>query len=391
MASRVSSVIQRPAPRVGVRMALDGQVGTRGVPVRSALVGAGVAAAALIGAAVFVSSTTEAIDDPAAYGWVWDTKPEIISNDDPIAMVTDIISSDEIVAAGDARCGQLEVDGLIRTACALTPVKGSMQLRVADGRPPAGPSEVALGSRVLDDLGVGIGDRVTLTGVEGSDFETIVVGQAVGPLTDARIPGETLHVSPELFAALLPADVVGEFTGRFVPFRYADGVDAAGFEDELERSYALDFTSDSYAEPPSLLSLLDEMRWLFVASAAFLGVIGAVGLTHFLVVSVRRRRPDFGVLRAMGLRRPDVRHAVSWQAAAATGVGVAIGAPLGVVLGRSAWQIVVADLGLAAEPTSAGWAVVGVVLVSVAGAAVLAIGPGWLAARPSPAESLRSE
>lgn len=392
IAARVSTMIERPVPRLGIGMALDGHLGAHGVPVRSALVGAAVAAAGLVGAVVVVSSTTRVIDDPASYGWMWTSKPDVIADDASIGpMLEELVASDDIDAVGDGRCGRFEVQGTPRMACALTPVKGSMQLRVADGRAPDGAAEVALGSEVLDELDVGVGDQVTLTGVDGSDVDVTVVGRAIGPLVFARIPGESVQVAPDLMAELAPPELVGDFWFGFVGLRYAPGVDASVFESQLQQEQPLAFTTASYAAPPSLLAQLDDMRWLFLAGAGFLVVIGMVGLTHFLVVSVRRRRPEFGVVRAMGLRRTEVRRSVSWQAATVTGLGVAIGAPLGVVFGRAAWQFVVADQGLAAEPTSAGWAVLGVVLVSVAGGAALAVGPGWLAARPTPADSLRSE
>jgi putative ABC transport system permease protein len=340
---------------------------------------------------VFVTSTADAIDDPKAYGWVWTSTPDITATDDAVAMVMEVVERDEIEAAGDVRCGQVRIEDLTRPACALTAIKGSMQLTVADGRVPAGSTEVAVGSRVLDDVDAGIGDQVALTSVDGTEVTATVVGQAVGPMSTVRHAGDAVHVAPELADVLLPVEIVGEFSERFVGFRYADGVDGAALEAELAEQYPLDFPYYAHPEPPSLLSLLDQMRWLFLAAAAFLAAVGVVGLGHYLIVSVRRRRREFGVLRAIGLRRAQVRRTVSWQAATATGVGVTIGAPFGVVLGRNAWLLVVADEGLAVEPASAWWAVAVVIAVAVVGAAVLGAGPGWLVSRRSPAESLRVE
>jgi hypothetical protein len=48
-----------------------------------------------------------------------------------------------------------------------------------------------------------------------------------------------------------------------------------------------------------------------------LALFGAATLLHLLVVSVTRRRPETGLLKALGFVRRQVAVAVSWQAAIA--------------------------------------------------------------------------
>jgi predicted lysophospholipase L1 biosynthesis ABC-type transport system permease subunit len=125
--------------------------------------------------------------------------------------------------------------------------------------------------------------------------------------------------------------------------------------------------------------------------AAVLAVIGIAVLGQLAVVSSRRRRHDFAILKALGLLRRQVSEITAWQASAAAGVALLIGLPLGVAAGRWAWQLFGAGLGIPAD------AIVPVPLVLLMVPAVILIAnalawwPGWSAARTSPAQVLRTE
>ncbi|MGE5291549.1 MAG: ABC transporter permease, partial [Micromonosporaceae bacterium] len=64
--------------------------------------------------------------------------------------------------------------------------------------------------------------------------------------------------------------------------------------------------------------------------AASLAVIGIAVLGQFIVVSARRRRRDFAVLKALGLLRRQVRSITAWQVSTVTGLAVLAGLPPGV-------------------------------------------------------------
>ena len=52
------------------------------------------------------------------------------------------------------------------------------------------------------------------------------------------------------------------------------------------------------------------------------------------MTTVRRRKHDLAVLRSMGLTRRDSRLAIVWQSTLLAIVGLVIGVPLGIVVGR---------------------------------------------------------
>jgi len=83
--------------------------------------------------------------------------------------------------------------------------------------------------------------------------------------------------------------------------------------------------------------------------------------------SVRRRRRDFAILRALGFTSWQVRGTLCWQALTLAGIALLIGVPAGIACGRLCWQVFAHQLGITP-----------VVAVPLAVLAVMAA--GWLAA-----------
>jgi putative ABC transport system permease protein len=110
-----------------------------------------------------------------------------------------------------------------------------------------------------------------------------------------------------------------------------------------------------------------------------------------MIGSVRRRRGDFAVLKAVGFVRPQLAGAVLWQTWTLAAIGLAFGIPIGIVAGRSLWQYVADRIGSVQAPLVPP----GTLAIAVVGTAVVATGvaaiPAWLAARTRSATALRME
>ena len=125
--------------------------------------------------------------------------------------------------------------------------------------------------------------------------------------------------------------------------------------------------------------------------AALLAALGTAVLGQVAVVSGRRRRHEFAILKALGLLRRQIREITAWQVTILAGLALLIGLPLGLAVGRWSWQLFGTGLGVAAD------ARVPVMLVLVMVPAVLVIAnavalwPGRSAARTLPARALRTE
>jgi predicted lysophospholipase L1 biosynthesis ABC-type transport system permease subunit len=203
-----------------------------------------------------------------------------------------------------------------------------------------------------------------------------VVGQAVFP----PLAGEVLLADTALFTpeGLRRAEPAVEDRVLYVVGDAEPGV-ARRLGFTVERGRGTD------------LQQLDEIRLLPIVLSVFVGAVGAVALAHVLVASVRRRRADLAVLRALGVTPAGSRSIVRWQACTSVVLGVAIGVPVGILAGTLAWRFEANRLGIAtdvAAPTGAlSIALVATAIVAGACSAL----PARRAARMRPAEILRGE
>jgi hypothetical protein len=74
-----------------------------------------------------------------------------------------------------------------------------------------------------------------------------------------------------------------------------------------------------------------------LAAVLATGALAALGLT--LVASVRQRRRQFAVLKALGFTQRLLAATVAWQSSVAPVVGVVVGVPAGIALGRWMWTV----------------------------------------------------
>ena len=143
--------------------------------------------------------------------------------------------------------------------------------------------------------------------------------------------------------------------------------------------------------PPQERAELAELRTMPLLLAGFLAVLGVGAVTHTLASTARRRRHDVAMLRALGMRPRQTSALLFVQAGALASIGLVIGIPVGLALGRSVWRAVASDTPVEfVEPadwsTMAATAVV-VVMVS----AVLAVWPSRGLTSMRLAEELRTE
>ncbi len=384
---RLASVLSAQAPGgavplIGTRLALDPGRGRRAVPVRSAILGAAVGVLGVAGVAVVTASLDALVDEPARWGWTWSSTPEMEDAD----RVRDTIADDERLAAA-AFLDQAAVDlGDVEvTGNALEQLRGATELTLRRGAYPTGAGEVAVGRRTAEDLGLSIGDTVEASTPEGG-VELTVVGEVVLPINDNASPGEGVLLTPEGLDRVRSSDGF-----ETLLLTYPEGVAGRDLERELEEDYELTFSSYSRASVPGDVSNLDGVRTMTVVLGGFFAVLAVVGLAHLLAISSRRRRVDFAVLRALGMRRRQIRRSVALQAVVITMVGLVLGLPAGLVVGRASWRLMVTDVGVVDDPTQP-WALLvlvvpAVLVLSVAVAAV----PAWGSGRRRPAAILRAE
>lgn len=384
-----TSVVDRlvralPAPEAtGLRWALPGpREGARG-PARTALVSVVIGAAGLSAALSYGHSLDRLVTTPAAYGWPFDA--DAGGGDDPsaVAGLRQTMQADK--AVGDLATvhivSNLAINGRSMQGLAFEPVRGSFSVTVVDGRAPVGPDEVLLGTRSARDLHVGLGSDVTAPTPKGTK-SLRVVGLGVFP-----------NIDTDQFTtgALLTPATLAQFDNQSaydnVVFRWAPGADVAASVARLRSAVLLQSLA---AAPPDLASLA-LVRSYPALLGAFVAVLALLAVANVLVVSVRRRRRQTGVLRALGFTRRQVVRTVVSQGTALVAVGLAVGVPLGIALGRTAWRLHADRLGVGVVERVPLLTLLLLGGVAFVVAAALALAVGTAATRSAPADVLRGE
>jgi ABC-type lipoprotein release transport system permease subunit len=371
---------------VGLRHAFGTGGDRRTVPSVGARVGAVVSVAGVIAVAVLMASIHVAQNEPARFGWTWDSKPDVTDLAAVDRIRTGLQNESDVTAAAELLGDVAVVGHSPMSLRAIRDVKGSTPLSITRGRMPTGPDDVALGAQTMRDLGLHLGRQVTIVDKQGGRHSMNVVGQVVLPPVDSDGQlGTGAAVTADTFDRF-----IGDAASQNLVLTYRHGADSAALEHRLEK-LSLSFPIYARPEAPGLILQLNRMWSLGAALMVFLAALGSVGLLHFLTASVRRRRAEFGGLRALGMVRAQVWGAVTWQALAVSAVGLVLGVPGGIIVGRTAWRAAVGRIGMIDDPAVPVLAVAAVVVIVAVGTVLLAAGPGWVATRRTPAALLRSE
>ena len=356
--SRIAAGISRlggsPSAVTGVRMALEPGRGRTAVPVRTTVLGTGLGMIALAAALVFSASLQHLTTTPRLSGWNWDAlvgsevnKPtgdeQEPSADEKLSALLDRDPRVEGYAVGVLP--DLDIGGTPHIlSIALETRKGSVTPALAEGRLPAAPDEVALGSQTMSSAGVGIGDTVPV-GLNGTTTPLRVVGRIAMPnvfFSVAR-PGDGAAVSLDWVYRADPRSA--RDAGFFIKF--APGADGEAVIRDLERAVPALF---QFPRAQTQVSYLNEVQTLPLVLAGVMAFMAVATLAHTLVTSIRRRRRDLAILKTIGFSRRQVSATVAWQGSTLAAVAILVGLPLGIVAGRWGWNLLADRLGVVPEP-----------------------------------------
>jgi hypothetical protein len=402
--SLIASAVARagvPVPAVlGTRFALEPERAGRAVPVRTVLLGTVAGVTGVVAALTFSNAVADATTNPSRLGvlyqfeaWAGFDNFELWPADSGFAAMADVPG---VAGINDTRAQIADAEGEQITVFSLNPFGSQPSYVVTDGRLPIGPHEVVLGQRSARALGTGLGDTVVLVGSGGTaEFSVVGIGfvDFIGSLLgDANPAGAAMN--KEGYEALF----AGDYVIRYGQVQLEPGVDV---ELVFSRLYevATDVVADGtfsaeWITPTEVRELPTELRsvrTLPMVMAGFLALLALGAVGHALATAVRRRRHDIAVLRALGMSRRQSRTSVIIQATVVSLVGLAVGAPLGVALGRTIWRYVADTTFMHYVPPVAAAALALVVPVTLAAAVLLAVWPGRVAASLPVADVLRAE
>jgi hypothetical protein len=381
-------------------MALESGRGASAVPVRSAIAGAVIAITGVVAVIVFAASLGTLATTPAAYGYNWDTHvySGAVARTDATPSCNSlrtVVADDPAVAALAITCSDsLEVEGHSVSGYAFHSLRGTITPTVIDGRAPRAADEVALGRDTFGQTDATIGDRVQIVGPDGRRRYR-VVGTVALPLftPPSGLIGNTQAVADGAVltsTGLRSLSATEEGNDTPIIIQWKPGADLAAARRRLA-ALPEGVSAPLSAIVPLEVDRLEQINALPWVLGGFLALIGIFGVGYVLVSSVRRRSRDLAVLKTLGFRRRQIGATVATQATVLGAIGLLLGIPLGVIVGRAVWGAVATGAGFASIVTVPLVALVGLVLATLVIVNLIAIVPARRAARLRPAVVLRSE
>jgi hypothetical protein len=402
----------------GIRHALERGTGRLKAPVLATLTGSIVAVIALVAALVFGASLNGLNTHPERYGWNWTMLMESsggwgswpTGHLDPLVRYHLTAGQPGLLGWSELGFGQVTID---RTE---VPVMGILnhsgrpvEPPTTSGHPLTGRNQIEFGTITMRRLGLHIGDRIKL----GSDPVPItVVGTATLPsfgvvLTDHVSLGQGAMMQEATLLSIMhyPLNPTSQEAENSVSvpaypaaaiFDLSSQADARALSDRIIRwaDSSAENAGSYYTLPPQLgapVRNVSQMGTQPLALAIGVAAAAVLALVLTILASVRERRRDLALLKALGLRSRQLRAIVGWQTTTILVIAGAVGVPLGIAVGNWAWTTFANSIGvvpLPVVPTSGLLA--GIAALLIAGN-LLALWPAQLAARVAPAATFRTE
>ena len=386
-------VLSRPAASLGVSFAADPAGSGRsrlGSWATVAAIALGVAA--VLSVATLHSSRANLMSSPRLYGaaaelayqsngsfGIADVVEQVVATPGVEALTRQLLINDDTMPAVGTRNAEVEPE-------ALETILGGALPPVSAGRHPEGPNEVALGTATADDLGVSVGDSVSVASIDGSATLTLDVTGTVVSWGDEDATHAFVVALPTLQALLCPGTALDSC--NLSTDLFADVTDGAVGEAARAALHEAGFEA---MRPPASVARLSEIGAVPSYLAGFVCLLAAAALLHQLMITLRRRRGDLAIARALGLPARRAAGALTWQALLTVIAGVVVGAAAGAVVGPMVWRFIAGGLGVQVVTRFPPLAIPIALAVGMGVAVVVSLGPRVRAARLPLAATLRAE
>jgi putative ABC transport system permease protein len=303
-------------------------------------------------------------------------------------LASDLNELPEVDSAAGVRAGVARVhqrDTIDTTYVSVDPARAGRVFDVGmiDGSIEAlTPNGVLLDDDEAADRHLGVGDTLGLTFLDGTTRELTVEGiyteeTLAGPLVishalNEQSGTEQLDVSVYIAKARGVSDAAADAAIARVSGAYPNA----------ELQSRAEYIDSQAASLDQLVNLMYGLLGLAVIIALF-------SIANSVALSIHERTHELGLLRAVGMTRPQTRTTVRWEAVLIALLGSGLGALIGVFLG---WSISVAirgeGLGTFSLPVLP---VVVVALIAVVGGVLAALRPAMRAARLDVLQAIATE
>jgi hypothetical protein len=386
----------------GIRFALEPGRGRTAVPVRSAMVGAALAVVVVVSALTFGASINTLVSHPALYGWNWHY--ELLAayagdEDLPQQQTADLLDHDPYVAAWTGiSFATLSIDGRTVPVLGVSP-PAKVGPPLLSGHPFETSDQVVLGATTLAQLHKHVGDTVTVDTGSTAPTRLRIVGTATMPTIGQ--PGSvhpTMGTGALLSEQLIPASI-RNLQNSAVPgpnavlIRVRDGANPVLAYRSLQKINATLSTGGGVAsvQRPAEIVNYRSMGTTPTILGAALAAGAAAALALTLIASVRRRRRDLALLKTLGFTHRQLGAVVAWQSSVAVAIGLVVGIPTGIILGRWLWDLFAHTIHAVPDPIVPIASITVVAVAALVLANVVAALPARQAARAPTALLLRAE
>jgi ABC-type lipoprotein release transport system permease subunit len=386
-----------PVPAVvGARFALEPGRGKAAVPVRPALVGAVTGVLGIVAAFTFSHGVSDAAAHPERFGQTFQYGVFTGINGQDFAPSTSVLtflSHSPDVSGYDHAATAVATGPGGNSSISLWEYGEStkpLPVVITSGRMVEAADEVVLAPATLSAMHKHVGDRVVLSG-DGGSHEFAVVGAGLVPAGPHNAYSDGGWLTQHGFQSIFKQfkfDIVLVTVRPSARGPHEGDKLGAAMTAQHKELHGLTFDKP---DPLPELAELKEVKELPVALGVFLALLAVGAVGHALATAVRRRSHDLAVLRAVGLTQWQCRWVVVTQASVLAVIGLVIGIPTGLAIGRVVWRGVADYTPLQYVPPVALWALLVVGPAALVLANLLGAWPGRRAARLRIAHVLRAE
>ncbi len=253
-----------------------------------------------------------------------------------------------------------------------------------------GDYNAALGSEIEVNMN-GVYYTYHIVGVYEYTQDGINIGGGASdpenPTTEIRIPYETARIEnhtqnegDQYFDLVVKSEVDGQafatevrdyFNVKYYAKNDAYNVVVISFADQVQ----------------SLTGMFDIVKLAFLGVAAISLIVGSIGVTNIMLVSVTERTKEIGTRKALGATNKSIRLQFITEAIVICFLGGAIGLVIGITGGTGLLNLLPMDL----EPAVDATGIIVSVLISVAVGVIAGYSPANRAAKLNPIDALRYE
>jgi putative ABC transport system permease protein len=264
--------------------------------------------------------------------------------------------------------------------------------RITDGQwlRRGNPTPAVLTQNLAEELGVGVGDVITLDMVDRSSLIHVVgLVDDESTFLGADAIGKVFLRIEDQQRLLGRGQTAGIFAMRLESSEPAEVDRILAELEDMFGAYE-PVTVPMYQDQQSAERVIGILTLMLNAMVAIVGLVGLAGIVNTLIINLTERRREFGILRSVGATREQLVRLLVTEGVALASLGYLVGLIIGYPLARYLVGLTSRQL-FGLEFHFSALTFLGAFAVAVFASAAVALGPALVASRIRPIQVLRYE